>query len=227
MSPEQIAAATEAIQKLLAYTTELCARREAAPAGDLISALIAAEHDGERLTRAETAAMVANLLVAGHDTTASQSACTLLTLLGQPDQLAEAHADPALIASIVTETIRLEPSIGLVLRTLIAPAEICGVVRPAGAMIVLNTLSANTDPAVWRDADTFDPRRFTEPDAPRMLTFGGGVHACLGTWLARLTLEEMVRAVADLAPTLTRPKADIPWTRVLGENPERLPVAVG
>ena len=123
--------------------------REAAPGDDLISALIAAEHDGERLSRAEAAAMVAILLVAGHDT------------------------------------------------------------------------------AVWRDADVFDPRRFTDPDAPRLLTFGGGVHACFGTWLARLTLEEMARAVADLAPTLTTPKADIPWTRVLGENPERLPVAVG
>lgn len=227
MSPVQIAAATESIQKLLAYTADLCARREAVPGDDLISALIAAEHDGERLTRAETAAMVANLLVAGHDTTASQSACTFLTLLAQPDLLAEVRANPDLIPAIVTESIRLEPSIGVVVRTLTAPVEICGIVRPAGAMIVLNTLSANTDPAVWRDPHAFDPRRFTDPDAPRMLTFGGGVHACLGTWLARLTLEEMVRAVADLSPTLNRPKADIPWTRVLGEYPERLPVAVG
>ena len=113
MTPEQIVAATNAITQLLAYTNGLCARREADPADDLISALIAAEHDGDRLTRFETTEMIANLLVAGHDTTSSQIACSLLTLLATPSLLAEVRDDPALIASIVTETIRLEPGLSI------------------------------------------------------------------------------------------------------------------
>lgn len=224
MSPEQIAAATAAIEGLLAYTTELCARREAAPADDLISALIAVEHEGDRLNRAETAAMIANLLVAGHDTTASQTACSLLALLARPELLAEVRADPSLIPSIVSESIRLEPGIPLTVRTLVEPVEIGGAERPAGAMVWLSTMTANTDREVWLDPDVFEPRRFKSPDTPRLLTFGAGPHACLGTWLARLTLEETVRAVADLAPTLSVALADIKWVQVLGANPDRLPV---
>jgi cytochrome P450 len=61
---------------------------------------------------------------------------------------------------------------------------------------------------------------------PRQLRFGGGVQACLGTWLARLTIEEAVRCVAEMAPVLTMPPTDVGWTHVLGQYPERLPVAV-
>ena len=63
------------------------------------------------------------------------------------------------------------------------------------------------------------------PDAPRMLTFGGGPHHCLGAWLARLTLEEVVRGVSMLDPKLAVDPADIAWVQVLGQNPARLPVA--
>jgi cytochrome P450 len=226
MTPEQVAAATAAIRQLLAYTADLCARREADPGDDLISALIAAEEAGDRLSRPETAAMVANLLVAGHDTTASQIACTLAQLLARPEILSEMRADPSLTPSVVAESIRLEPSIALMPRTLTAPVEIGGVERPAGAMVWLSSITSNTDPEVWRDADTFDPHRFASPEAPRQITFGGGVHACLGTWLARLTIEEAVRGVVDMAPTLMLAPPDIGWTQVLGQNPERLPVAV-
>jgi cytochrome P450 len=224
MTPAQIAEATTAIAQLLAYTNELCARREEAPGDDLISALIAAEHDGDRLTRPETSEMIANLLVAGHDTTSSQIACSLLTLLAQPSLLADVRADAALLSSIVTETIRLEPGISIAPRTLIEPVEIGGTERPAGAMVWLCTMTANTDPEIWVDPDAFDPRRFTAAGAPKLLTFGGGPHACLGSWLARLTLEETIRGVAGLTPALTVAPTDIEWVQVLGVNPGRLPV---
>ena len=226
LTPEQIAAATTAITQLLAYTTDLCERREASPGDDLVSALIEAEHEGDRLTRPETAAMIADLLVAGHDTTSSQIACSLLTLLAQPGLMAEVRADAALIPAIVTETIRLEPGISIAPRTLIETVEIGGIDRPAGAMVWLSAMTANTDPDVWPDPDTFDPRRFASPEAPKLLTFGGGPHACLGTWLARVTLEEVVRSVAGLTPVLAVPPANIQWVQVLGVNPERLPVMV-
>jgi cytochrome P450 len=226
MTPDQIAAATNAITQLLAYTTALCERRAASPGDDLISALMAAEHEGDRLTRPETAAMIANLLVAGHDTTASQISCALLALLAQPAIMEDLRAEPGLIGSVVSEIIRLDPIIEIAPRNLIEPLEIGGIVRPAGTMVWPCTLTANIDPEVWRDPLVFDPRRFSSPDAPKLLTFGRGPHACLGAWLARLTLEEVVRAVAALAPKLTEVPAAIEWVRVLGANPARLPVAL-
>jgi cytochrome P450 len=226
MTPDQIAAATAAITQLLTYTTALCERRESAPGDDLISALIEAEHEGDRLTRPETAAMIANLLVAGHDTTASQIACALLALLAQPGLMENVRGEPGLIGSIVSEIIRLEPIIEIAPRNLVAPVEIAGIERPAGTMVWPCTLTANIDPEVWRDPLVFDPRRFASPEAPKLLTFGRGPHACLGAWLARVTLEEVIRGVAALAPKLTEEPADIEWVRLLGTNPARLPVAL-
>jgi len=152
--------------------------------------------------------------------TSDQIACSLFTLLVEPGLMAEVRADPALLASIVNETIRLEPGISIAARTLIEPVEVGGLERPAGAMVWLSTRTANTDPKVWRDVDVSDPGRFTAPDPPRLLTFGGGPHACLGSWLARLTLEETIRGVADLTPTLTIAPVDIQWMQVLGVNPD-------
>ncbi len=226
MSPEQIAAAANAIEGLLDYTLELRDRRHDAPADDLISALIAAEEDGDRLTREETAAMVANLLVAGHDTTASQIGCALLTLLTHPETMADVRADPAIIDAVVTETIRYEPSVVSTARAVVEPVAVGEVDCPAGSLIILSTWMANRDPLVWADADSFQPRRFLDPDAPRMLSFGGGPHFCLGAWLARMTLEEVVRGVSALNPRLSVDPTDIGWVQVLGQNPARLPVSV-
>jgi cytochrome P450 len=226
MEPAQIAAANHAIGELLAYVRELVARRSEVPADDLLSALLRAEHDGDHLTRDETVTMVANLLVGGHDTTASQIGCTLLTLLARPDALAALRADPALLPLLVSETIRFEPSIALAMRTVVEPVEICGIERPAGTIVMCTLLTANRDPEVWRDPDAFVARRFADADAPRLFSFGGGPHYCLGAALARMTLEESVRGVAALAPTLDVDPEGIAWRRVLGHAPAGLPVTI-
>ena len=226
MEPAQIAAATTALGALLAYLHELVEQRSHAPADDLMTSLLRAELDGDRLTRDETVAMVANLLVGGHDTTASQIGCTLLTLLRHPDALAALRADPALLPALVDETIRFEPSITGAPRTVVEPIEVCGIERPAGALVMCSFLTANRDPDVWRDPDSFLARRFAEPSAPRLLSFGGGPHYCLGASLARMTLEETVRGVAERAPVLTADPDSIEWIQSLGRTPARLPVAV-
>ncbi len=226
MEPAQIAAAERAITELLAYVRELVAERSATAADDLMSALLRAEDDGDRLTRDETVSMVANLLVGGHDTTGSQIACTLLTLLARPAVLEELRADPALLPLLVSETLRFEPSISLATRTVVDPIEICGIERAAGTMVMCTLLSANRDPDVWRDPDAFVPRRFAEPDAPRLFSFGAGPHYCLGAALARMTLEESVRGVAELRPTLTVAPEGIAWCQVLGQSPSTLPITI-
>ena len=111
MEPAQIASATAAIDPLLAYLRRIVEERSQTPADDLMTSLLRAEHDGDRLTRDETVTMVANLLVGGHDTTATQIGCTLLTLLSQPNALAALRSEPALLPALVSETIRFEPSI--------------------------------------------------------------------------------------------------------------------
>ena len=226
MNPIQIEAATGAIGRLLGYVTHLCEARDHTPADDLISRLLAAEHEGARLTREETAGMVVNLLVGGHDTTSSQIGCSLLTLLQRPDVLMRLDADGSRIPAVVDETIRFEPGITLATRTVGEPIEINGVERAVGSIVWCATWTANRDATVWRDPETFDPDRFLEPDAPRLLTFGGGPHHCLGAWLARLTLEETVRGVAARAPSLTVPPEQIAWVSSLGHNPASLPVSM-
>jgi cytochrome P450 len=209
MEPDQITRAETAITELLAHVRELIEQRSHAPADDLMTALIRSEDDGDRLTRDETVTMVANLLVGGHDTTASQ--------IG---------SEPALLAPLVSETIRFEPSITFAPRTVVEPIEICGIERPAGTMLACTFLTANRDPEVWCDPDAFVPHRFDQPDAPRLLSFGGGPHYCLGAALARMTLEESVRRVAELAPALAADPESLEWSQVLGRSPARLPVTI-
>ena len=224
MSPEQIAAATDAIEALLGYLDELVDQRRHQPDDDLISALIAAEDQGNRLTHEELLDMVANMLVAGHDTTMSQIGCTLFDLLGRPEIVAELAARPERIASAVDETLRLQPAIFLLPRTVMEPLEIAGITCPVGALLGLATASANRDPSVWDRPDDFVLDRFERPGAPRLLTFGTGSHYCLGANLARMTLAEAVRGLVENPSDPAVDLADIEWRMVLGRSPVSLPI---
>jgi len=226
MTPEQIADATTAITELQSYVDELTTRRSKDPGRDLITALLASEADGERLTHAETVAMIANLLVAGHDTAGSQIPCSILVALQHRAELAGVHADEARLANAVAETMRLQPSIPFIPRTAVTPIELYGTTIPAGSMVFLCIAAASRDASAWREPDRFDPDRFSRPDTPRLLNFGAGTHYCLGRALANIAVEECVRAVlaADPPLRLTEHPADIPWRQVLGRSPARLVV---
>ena len=225
LSPEQLEAATTAIEGLLGYVDDLVARRRNDPGDDLVTALVAAEEDGDSLEHGQVLDMVANLLVAGHDTTAGQIGCSLHYLLAHPDAMAAVVAHPDLIGAAVSETIRLESSIPAIPRTTTTDIEVAGLVIGAGSILLLCTGAANRQPDIWREADTFVVDRFAQPDAPRLLSFGLGVHYCLGAALARLTLEETIAGVAGRVE-LTVDPADIEWRMVLGRGPASLPVRV-
>jgi hypothetical protein len=230
MTPEQIAAATIAITELQRYVDELTTRRSKAPGSDLITALLASEADGERVTHDETVAMIANLLVAGHDTAESQIPCSMLLALQHRDELTGVHEDEARLASVVAETIRLEPSIPFIPRTVVEPIDLYGMTIQAGSMVFLCFASAGRDASAWREPDRLDPDRFSRPDTPRLLNFGAGTHYCVGHALAKIALEESVRCVvaADHPPMrLMEEPADIPWRQLLGRSPARLLVGPG
>jgi cytochrome P450 len=228
MDADQIAASTAAIGEMLAYCEGLAASARGKPGSDLITALLAAEHEGDRLTHAELVSMVANLIVGGHDTTASQLGCTLLTLLRHTGEAARLRHDPDLLSSAVSETMRYEPSIPAVPRTCTDLIGVGDTELAPGTIVLLSTAAANREPGVWADPDVVDVGRFTDPRAPRLLSFGAGVHYCLGAALARLTVEEVVRGVLALGPTI-EPAEDpwqLPWRSVLGRAPARVPVTL-
>jgi cytochrome P450 len=226
MTAEQVSDATAAITALQSYVDELTTRRAREPGPDLITGLLAAQADGERLTHDETVTMIANLLVAGHDTAGSQIPCSMLVALQHRGDLSGIHEDPARLASAVAETMRLEPSVPLIPRTAIAPIELHGTTIAAGTMVFLCIAAACRDASAWRDPDKFDPDRFTRPDTPRLLNFGAGTHYCLGAALAKLAVESCIRSVlAEVPPLqLVEDPANIPWRRVLGRSPTQLVV---
>lgn len=227
MTPDQVNAATIAITELQGYVDELTRRRRRDPGSDLITNLLVAEADGEHLTHDETVVMIANLLVAGHDTTGSQIPCSMLVALRHRDDLAGIDLDEAGLARVVAETMRLEPSITLIPRTAVEPIELHDTTIPAGAMVFLCIAAACRDESAWDNPDQFEPDRFAHPDAPRLLNFGAGTHYCVGTSLAKLAVEQSVRAVVSEFPSLNliEDPASIPWRRVLGRSPQRLLVS--
>jgi hypothetical protein len=141
------------------------------------------------------------------------------------NQLDGVHNEQTRLANAVAETMRLEPSIPAIPRTAAESVELQGTVIPAGSMLWLCTAAANRDPLAWKDPDRFEPDRFSG-QAPRLLTFGAGTHYCLGTALAKIAVEEYVRAVLTTDPPLQLaedPEA-IPWRLILGRSPTRLRV---
>jgi cytochrome P450 len=227
MDAAQVEAATAAITQLLDYVDDLATRRRSTPASDLITALLAAEDAGDRLSHDELVAMVANLLVGGHDTTTSQIGCSLFALLRRPQAMEQLRRAPELLSSAVNETIRLEPSITGVPRTALEPLTVGGADVAAGGLVMLSSGAANREPGTWTSPDDFVITRFAEPDAPRLLSFGAGPHYCLGAALARVTVEEAVRSVVAIpSVALAEDPDSIPWRVVLGRSPARLPVRV-
>jgi cytochrome P450 len=226
MEPEQINEASEAIGHLLGYMRELADERRGSPGDDLITHLLNAEEDGDRLTHEELVAMVANLLVGGHDTTSSQIGCTLLTLLQNPDGLDVIRENPELAGTVVSETMRLEPSIPGIPRMVAEPMQVGGIERGAGTVLLLSLTAANRDPAVWGDPESFVPTRFAEPEVPKLLSFGMGPHVCLGSHLARMTLEQVALGLAECDLRLSGSPDEVEWKVVLGRSPSSLKVTV-
>jgi len=193
----EMAAALEAI---CGYITELIAVKRAQPTDDLISALIAARDNEDRLTEDELVYMCIAVLLGGHETTANMINLSLLTLLAHPAQLARLQGDPALLPGAVEELIRY-----VQLSSALPPARVTteevtlgGVTIPAGGMVFTLFVIANRDPAAFPDPDTFDISR--QPGTH--LGFGVGAHHCLGAQLARVELTEAFRGLLGRLPGL-------------------------
>ena len=208
---------TRLMMEMAVYVMGLVAQRREDPRDDLLSALIAAEVDGERLTDLEVTAHFAQLMAAGNETTRNGMAGGLLALMRFPDQRARLLADPGLIDGAVEEILRWHTPVVYQARTATRDVEIGGVPIAEDDLVVLWFASGNRDERVFADPSSFDVAR----EGDKQMAFGaGGRHFCLGNQLARYELriafEEILRRMPDteLAGTVVRqPSNTFNWLR--------------
>ena len=182
VTPEQVARADDAALRIQSYLRDLVAERRARPTGDLTSELVAAGDRDDRLDEQELLVMLGLLLAAGFETTTNLIGNGVMALLRHPDELARWRADPGLTPSAVEELLRYDASVQVTGRSLIAPLTVGGAELEPGRLVIALLGAANHDPVRFDDPGRF---RLDRP-GNRPLTFGGGIHYCLGAQLARL-----------------------------------------
>jgi cytochrome P450 len=205
------------------YSRGLIADRRNDPRDDLITDLIAAEEEGDRLSTDELVMMVDAVIVGGTDTTRNQLGCAVGLLSEYPDQWKLLADDPSMAPRAVEEIMRYFGAVRGTARFASEDIEYRGVTFPAGTIVMTSLAMANRDGTVFDDPGTFDITR--EPSGQPQLTFGSGIHYCLGAALARAELQEALPILATRMPDLAV-DGSIEWkpatTAIFG--PVHLPV---
>lgn len=191
--PERLRPLVAGIRGILEYAAPFVEERTACPGEDLISALARGENDG-LFTRQQTLANTGLLLFAGHETTMNLICNGLLAFIRHPDQWDRLRADPSGLARTATEEcLRFDPPVKSTQRVVAETTELAGQTLEEGDRIRWIIAAANRDPAVFDDPDRFDIGRQPNPH----LSFGSGIHYCLGVALARMEGQEVFRALAE------------------------------
>ncbi|WP_370219805.1 cytochrome P450 [Kitasatospora sp. GAS1066B] len=199
--------AASAWERLARYFEGLIEERRARPGEDIVSGLVQAEAQGERLTDEEIVANCIALLVGGHETTSGLMSSLFLAAAAHPEHRAAVVNDQAFAASFVEEVLRLDGPSKITARAAIEDTEVFGIPVAAGQRLVLLQASANRDPEVFEAASEFWPDR-----APnRHLGFGHGPHACFGAALARMQATALLRAFMRDLDSLSVDLAGVVW----------------
>ncbi len=211
LSPEEIKQGNAANAMTEMYFHQLFELRRKNPGDDLTTQLVQAEEDGTKLTNEEMTANIVLLFGAGHETTVNLIGNGLLALHRNPDQLALLKANPALITNAIEEFLRYDSSVQMTGRVALEDIEDLGGKKiPKGESVLCLLGSANHDPAVYPDRpDSLD---ITRPNV-RPLSFGGGIHFCLGAQLARLEAEVAIATLLRRLPDLKLDNAENPEWR--------------
>ena len=222
--PEMLRAIAAAEVELTTLMREIIAWKRDNPADDLLTALIAAEHEGDQLTDDELVAQVLLLYVAGHETTVNLIGNGALALLHNPDQLALLRAHPDLAANAVEECLRYDSPVQQSRRITVRPHTVGGREIPAGMFVIAGLASAN------RDERHFGPDahklRIDREDARTQVSFGAGPHHCLGAALARLEGRLAIGGLATRFPNLSL-NGDIEWNGRLNlRGAAKLPITI-
>lgn len=220
-SPEERARAEAGASSLARYFEDLLAERRTRLGDDLLSVLVRAEEDGDRLSPNELLVQSIGLLVAGFETTIGLIGNGVHLLLRHPGALATLRERPELVPNAVEECLRLEGPVPATLRVLHADAEFGGRRIPADTLVWALLWAANRDPAVFPRPDRLDLER---PNAREHLAFGGGTHLCLGAHLARMEAQVAFAALARRTRRLELAAESVAWGPSLFRVPAALPV---
>jgi cytochrome P450 len=215
--------ATEGLRELGAYFLQLLGERQATPGDDLMRALLAVDHHGDRLSALEVVAMCTALVFGGHETTVNLIGNGVLALLGDADALAMLRSEPALAESAVEELLRFDSPAQFISRTARRDFDWHGRPIRAGDTVLACLGAANRDPAVFAAPDCLDLRRAPNPH----VAFGLGAHFCPGAQLSRIEARAAIPALLRRFPRLRL--ADRPPLRrrtAVLRGLERLPVRV-
>ncbi|MEO3796163.1 cytochrome P450 [Nonomuraea sp. B10E15] len=215
----------EARDRLNAYLAELIAAKRSRPTDDLLMVLINARDEGDRLSEEELVAFAFTLLGAGYHATTAAMTHVMLRLLRHPEQMRALRDKPELLPEAGEELLRLSQAGGGVgaLRIATQDVELGGVLIRAGDAVLPSTTAANRDPGVFSDPDAYDPAR----EHNHHITFGHGIHYCLGAQLSRIELRIVLETVLGRFPGLRPavPEEELEWrTGTSFARPERLPV---
>jgi len=210
-------------EEMRSYFMSLCEERRANPRSDLISGLVQAEMDGEKLSFDELLQMLILLLVAGNETTTNLISNAVLEFIAHPDQLARVEADLSLVPTALEEVLRINSPVQATVRRASRDVELKGKTISKGQQVMVWLAAANRDPEVFAEPATFDVTRTPN----RHLAFGQGIHFCLGAPLARLeakvAIEELLARAKNFRRTDDRMLRRVPTFIMRGVR--ELPVA--
>jgi cytochrome P450 len=212
------------VRELSDYFVDLLEQRRTQPSADLTGRLLEAEEAGDRLTRSELISMVALVMGAGHETTTGLIGNALVAVDANPAARTLLLTRPDLDDNAVEEFLRYDSPVQATQRTLTAPLEVGGFVIPAGADVSVMLAAANRDPIEF---DRPDELLLDRPD-PRPLSFGSGIHHCVGAALARMEGRVAITSFVRRFPGFTIDESTIEWkSTVTLRGPNRLPAHVG
>ena len=181
------------------YVNDIVAQRRLEPKDDLISSLIAIEDEGDVLDEDEMVALIISFLVGGHETTTNLIANGMLALLRHPDQMQKLRDDPSLIGTAVEELLRYDSPVQRINRVATEDLEVGGELIGKGQFVLLMLGAANRDPAQFPDPDRLDITR----QSNRHVSFGYGIHFCVGAPLARVEGQVAINSIVRQLPRLS------------------------
>jgi cytochrome P450 len=199
--------AADGLRAMRTYFDGLVDVRRRALGDDLLSGMIAAEDEGDHLSHDELLDTTLLLFAAGHETTVNLISGGMLNLLRHPAELQRLQADPSLINTAVEELLRFGPPVQFTARTTTTDVDVAGKHLPAGSELIVMIAGANRDPAVFDEPDVLDIGR----EENRHLSFGGGIHLCLGAPLARVEGQEAIGRLVRRFPGLRLVDDQIEW----------------
>jgi cytochrome P450 len=223
ITPEDVPLLIDASDHMIQHVHAAIEAKRREPADDLLTALIAVEEEGDRLSTEELVAQVVLLFIAGHETTVNLIGNGTLALLRNPDQLALLRATPELIGNAVDELLRYDSPVQFTRRITLQPLEIDGHAIEPGTLVFAILGAANHDPEHF--GPTADALDLARRDAPHHLSFGGGIHHCLGAVLARMEARIAIGTMTTRFPDLALTSDPAAWNgRMVLRGLDTLPV---